>query len=91
MPGVGPVLSRPLRGPVPAFGPLGPKQSAAWVGVAPFNRDSGTRRGRRKVGGGRAAVRAVVSMRTLGATRYNPVIQACDARLRAAGTRKKVA
>jgi transposase len=91
IPGVGPVLSRTLLGQVPELGTLGPKQVAALVGVAPFNRDSGTMRGRRKVWGGRAEVRAVLYMSTLVATRYNPVIKAFYARLLAAGKLKKVA
>jgi transposase len=64
---------------------------AAWVGVAPFNCDSGTMRGRRRGWGGRAEVRAVLSMSTVVATRYNPVIKAFYARLLAASKRKKVA
>jgi transposase len=91
IPGVGPVLSRTLLGQVPELGTLGRKQIAALVGVAPFNCDSGTMRGRRRVWGGRAEVRAVLYMSTLVATRYNPVIKAFYARLLAAGKLKKVA
>src|SRR5262245_38378374 len=88
---LGPVLSRTLLGQVPELGTLGPKQVAALVGVAPFNCDSGTMRGRRRVWGGRAEVRAVLYMSTMVATRYNPVIKAFYARLLAAGKLKKVA
>ena len=91
IPGVGPVLSRTLLGQVPELGTLGRKQIAALVGVAPFNRDSGTMRGRRRVWGGRAEVRAVVYMSTLVATRYHPVIKAFYTRLLAAGKLKQVA
>ena len=62
IPGVGPVLARTMLGQVPELGTLGPKPLAALIGVAPFNRDSGTLRGRRTVYGGRAEVRAVLSM-----------------------------
>jgi transposase len=48
-------------------------------------------RGRRRVGGGRAAGRAVLYMSPLVAPRFTPVIKACDTRLWAAGKRKKVA
>jgi transposase len=48
-------------------------------------------RGRRQVWGGRAEVRAVLSMSTVVATRYNPVIKAFYVRLLAVGQRKKVA
>jgi transposase len=48
-------------------------------------------RGRRRVWGERAEVRAVLYMSTLVATRYNPVIKAFYTRPLAAGKRKKVA
>lgn len=59
IPGVGPVLARTMLGQGPELGTLGPKPLAALIGVAPFNRDRGTLRGRRTVYGGRAEVRAV--------------------------------
>ncbi len=61
------------------------------VTVAPLNRDSGTRRGRRAVWGGRAQLRATLYMGTLAAMRFNPVIKAFYDRLCAAGKPKKVA
>jgi len=91
MPGVGPVLSRTMLAQVPELGTLGHKQVAALVGVAPFNRDSGTLRGRRTVYGGRGEVRAVLYMGALVATRHNPVSKAFYERLLAAGKAKKVA
>ena len=90
-PGVGPVLSRTLMSYVPELGELNRKEIAALVGVAPFNRDSGTWRGRRTIWGGRATVRAVLYMSTLVATRHNPVIREFYERLLAAGKEKKVA
>lgn len=90
-PGVGPVLSRTLISQLPELGDLNRKEIAALVGVAPFNRDSGTWRGRRTIWGGRATVRAVLYMSTLVATRYNPVIREVYERLLAAGKVKKVA
>lgn len=90
-PGVGPVLSRTLMAHLPELGDLNRKEIAALVGVAPFNRDSGTWRGRRTIWGGRTTVRAVLYMSTLVATRYNPVIREFYERLLAAGKEKKVA
>lgn len=90
-PGVGPVLSPTLMSQLPELGDLNRKEIAALVGVAPFNRDSGTWRGRRTIWGGRAAVRSVLYMSTLVATRHNPVIREFYERLLAAGTAKKVA
>jgi len=90
-PGVGPVLSLTLLAELPELGLLNRKQIAALVGVAPLNHDSGGRRGKRSVWGGRARVRAVLYMATLVATRHNPVIKAFYQRLLAAGKEKKVA
>jgi transposase len=91
VPGVGPVLSRTLVADLPELGSLNRKQIAALVGVAPLSRDSGTKRGKRMVWGGRAPVRAVLYMGTLVAAKHNPVIQEFYARLLATGKPKKVA
>jgi transposase len=90
-PGVGPILSRTLVAEVPELGALNRQEIAALIGVAPFNRDSGTLRGKRAVWGGRAHVRAVLSMSTLAAVRHNPVLKAFYERLRAVGKAPKVA
>lgn len=89
-PGVGPVMTTLLAN-LPELGALTGKQISALVGVAPFNRDSGTLRGTRTVWGGRAQVRAVLYMAALVAARFNPVIRAFHQRLCAAGKAKKVA
>ena len=70
---------------------LSRQRSAALVGGAPFNRASGTLRGPRTPWGGRAPVRAPLSMRTLVAVRSNPVRKAFSQRLGSAGKAKKVA
>jgi transposase len=89
--GIGPVASITLMAELPELGTLDRRQIAALVGLAPFNRDSGQLRGKRRVWGGRARVRAVLYMATLTATRYNSVIRAFYRRLLAAGKVKKVA
>jgi len=91
VPGIGPVISRSLIADLPELGQLNRKQIAALVGVAPFNRDSGTLRGRRGIWGGRASVRAVLYMATLVASRRNAVIKAFYTRLRNGGKAPKVA
>jgi transposase len=91
VPGVGPVLSTTLLAELPELGALTRHEVAALAGVAPLNRDSGTWRGRRAVWGGRAQLRATLSMGTLAAMRFNPVIRACYDRLCAAGKPKQVA
>ncbi len=91
VPGVGPVLSTTLLAELPELGALTRREVAALAGVAPLNRDSGTRRGKRTVWGGRAQLRAALYMGTLAATRFNPAIKAFYDRLCAAGKPKKVA
>ena len=59
--------------------------------MAPLNRDSGTRRGKRTVWGGRAKLRAVLYMAALVGVRRNPVMAAFYERLLKAGKAKKVA
>ena len=91
VPGVGDATARTLIADLPELGRLSRKQIAALVGVAPFNRDSGMWRGKRTVWGGRAAVRSILYMATLVATRWNTVIAAFYRHLRDLGKPKKVA
>jgi transposase len=81
VPGVGPILACTLIAELPELGKLNRKQISALVGLAPLNNDSGPRRGKRAIWGGRAAVRAVLYMGTLAAIRFNPVIKAFHDRL----------
>ena len=89
VPGVGEQLSLTLLAYLPELGTLDRRKIAALVGVAPFNRDSGTLRGKRTVWGGRARIRAVLYMGALVASRHNPVIRDFYQRLLAAGKPKK--
>ena len=91
VPGVGEQLSLALLSQLPELGTLNRREVAALVGVAPFNRDSGTLRGKRRVWGGRARLRAVLYMGAMVASRFNPVIRDFYQRLLAAGKPKKVA
>ena len=91
VPGVGEQLSLALLSQLPELGTLNRRQVAALVGVAPFNRDSGTLRGKRQIWGGRARLRAVLYMGAMVASRFNPVIRDFYQRLLAAGKPKKVA
>jgi transposase len=91
IPGVGPILTTTLLAAVPELGTVSHRHLSALVGVAPFNCDSGTFKGTRRIWGGRAAVRAALYMATCAAVRHNPVIRAVYERLLAAGKRKKVA
>jgi transposase len=90
-PGVGPVMASTMISELPELGNLNRREIAALVGVAPLNCDSGTHKGKRKIWGGRAALRSVLYMCALTATRCNPVIREFYQRLRCAGKPFKVA
>jgi transposase len=89
--GIGPVTRYTLLASLPELGTVNRREIAALVGVAPYNRDSGTLRGRRTIFGGRADVRRTLYMATLSAVRHNPAIKAFYERLVAQGKPKKVA
>lgn len=80
-----------LIGTLPELGRLSNRQIGKLVGIAPLNRDSGKHRGKRKIHGGRPAIRGALYMPTLTAIRCNPVIRSFYQRLIAAGKPKKVA
>jgi transposase len=91
VPGVGDQLARTLLGLLPELGMISGEAAAKLVGVAPMSRDSGKMRGKRRIGGGRARIRAVLYMATMSATQHNPVIKAHYHRLLAKGKAKQVA
>jgi transposase len=91
MPGIGPINSRMLMACLPELGRLNRQKICALVGVAPFNRDSGTYKGQRRIWGGRAHVREALFMAATTATRWNPTIRALYERLTARGKPHKVA
>ncbi len=91
VPGVGPVVSRTLIAELPELGRLSHKEIASLVGVAPFSRDSGTLRGKRRVWGGRASVRAALYMAAVVGVRRNAALRRFYERLRSTGKPAKVA
>ena len=91
MPGIGNNVAHTLLGDLPELGSLNRKQIAALAGVAPFNRDSGKLRGKRRIRGGRASVRTALFLGAMSATRFNPDIKVFYERLVASGKHKKVA
>lgn len=91
MPGVGNTVAYTLLGDLPELGSLTRKQIAALTGVAPFNRDSGKLRGKRRIRGGRGIARTALYLAALSAIRFNPDIQGFYRRLVNAGKHKKVA
>jgi transposase len=91
VPGVGLVTASTLLAELPELGTLDRKKIAALVGVAPFNDDSGHRRGKRRVKGGRSSVRNVLYMAALVASRFNPILSSFYKRMVQRGKVKKVA
>ncbi len=69
VPGIGPVAAVTLLALMPELGQRSPKTIAALAGLAPFNDDSGNRRGQRSIRGGRARVRNALYMAALAASR----------------------
>lgn len=91
IPSIGPVVAATLVGFLPELGTLDRRQIAALVGVAPLNRDSGQRRGGRRIWGGRGTVRAMLYMATVSGIVHNPLLKSLFDRLCARGKPTKVA
>ena len=89
--GVGSVVAAGIIADLPELGNVSARQISALAGLAPYNRDSGTLRGKRTIWGGRASVRTMLYMAALVATRHNPQIKNFYNRLCNAGKQKKVA
>jgi transposase len=76
---------------MPELGHIDNKAAAALVGVAPFVRKSGTMDAPARIAGGRAAVRNVIYMAAVTASRHNPILKPFYERLIASGKPVKVA
>lgn len=91
VPGIGDGVAFTLLGELPELGSLSSRQVGALCGLAPYNRDSGSMRGRRRIKGGRAPIRTVLYMAMLSAIQCNPKMKQFYNRLVAEGKHKKVA
>jgi transposase len=91
MPGIGNSVAATLLGDLPELGSLNRREIASLAGVAPFNRDSGKLRGKRRIRGGRAHSRTALYLSAMVATRFNPDIKRFYERLVSSGKHKKVA
>ena len=92
VPGFAETSSANLVAGMPELGQVSDEIAAALIGVAPYDDDSGQRRGERHIKGGRRWVRNAVYMPCLGAaTQNNPVLKAFYQRLIAKGKAPKVA
>lgn len=90
VPGVGKTVARTLIAELPELGQVNRQQITALVGLAPYDRESGTWRGKRSCFGGRARVRSTLYMAAITARRCNPIIRHLADRLTAAGKPFKV-
>lgn len=91
VPGVGPVTAATLVAELPELGQCNRQEIAALAGLAPFNKDSGPKQGKRRIFGGRSGVRRTLFMATLSASKHNPVIRAFYDSLLKRGKEKMVA
>ena len=89
--GVGARTAALLLAQMPELGQLNRRQAAALAGLAPFNHDSGSIRGKRAIFGGRRALRSGLYMAALSAARFNPILSSFYQRLRAKGKPHKLA
>jgi len=89
--GVGARTAALLLAQMPELGQLNRRQAAALAGLAPFNHDSGSIRGKRAIFGGRRALRSGLYMAALSAARFNPILSRFYQRLRAKGKPHKLA
>ena len=92
VPGFAQTSSANLVAGMPELGQVSDEIAAALIGVAPYDDDSGKRRGERHIKGGRRWVRNAIYMPCVGAaTQNNPVLKAYYQRLLAKGKEPKVA
>ena len=92
VPGFAETSSANLVAGMPELGQVSNEVAAALIGVAPYDDDSGKRRGERHIKGGRRWVRNAIYMPCVGAaTLNNPVLKAYYQRLIATGKEPKVA
>ena len=89
--GIGPISALTLLASVPELGRIDNKVAAALIGVAPFVHQSGTMVAPARIRGGRAAVRSILYMAAVTASRHNPVLRPFYDRLIAKGKPAKVA
>jgi len=92
VPGLGAQVVAGVTAWLPELGKITDEAAAALLGVAPYDDDSGERKGARCIKGGRRKLRNLLYMPVMGAaTLHNPVLKAYYQRLIARGKEPKVA
>jgi len=90
LPGFGPIVAATMVIRMPELAGLRRGQAASFVGVAPFDRQSGQWKGQRFIAGGRNRPRRMLYLAALAAKRYHPDFKAFAERLQARGKPAKV-
>jgi len=90
IPGIGPVISATLLALLPELGTLSRKQVAALCGLAPYARDSGAKKGKRYIFGGRVKLRRRLYMGAVSAVKTRSPLAAQHKAMVARGKEKKV-
>ena len=73
VPGIGFVAAATLIAELPELGMIPNRKIAALAGLAPFARDSGKKKGKRRIDGGRDCLRSIPYQAAIVASRHNPV------------------
>ena len=90
LPGVGPIVALGLTIRMPELGAMERGQASSLIGVAPFDRESGTRKGQRVIGAGRERPRRLLYLAAMAAKRCDTALKAFAKRLADKGKPPKV-
>jgi len=91
VPGVGPLTSATLVAYLPELGCRDSKSLTSLVGLAPWSRDSGKKRGNRAIRGGRGSVRSALYLCAWSVIRHDSELRRFYQRLRQRGKPGNVA
>jgi len=89
--GFGPVTVWALLGEMPELDRMNGNEASKMAGVAPLAYDSGSKKGVRRIFGGRSLVRRILYCAAMSAAQHNPILKAVYDGLIAAGKKRKVA
>ena len=90
VPGIGFVTAATLIAEMPELGMIPNRKIAALAGLAPFARDSGKKKGKRRIDGGRSYLRSILYQAAIVASQHNPVLRVFAQRLKDKGKPHKV-
>ena len=91
IPGIGDITAITLISELPELGYLNKSEVASLTGLAPFNKDSGTYQGKRKITRSRPRIKRVLYMAAMSAIRNNSEIKEFYNKLKQKGKPGKLA